>query len=187
MVALDAKTGATRWITNFPQAAADSASAAMSTALWEGSVLGSSSDGRIYLLDRATGTVQFAFPGVGRRAPLDGLTTPVGLDFRAIAVSGSTLYASSTGNWFIAYDLPQRRERWRVSAPRSSALGSAIVPDNDVVYVVHVGDLAAYSAAGPSVVWDVGSFNDAIVGSVAVSPERIFASGVTGFWAIDKR
>jgi len=188
VVGLDTKTGTTRWITNFPQAAADSESASTNTALWEGSVLGASTDGRIYLLDRATGAVQFGFPGVGRRAPLVGLTTPVGSDLRAIVVSGSTLYATSTGDWFIAYDLPKRRELWRVVAPHSTPTGMPIVRDEDVVYAVHIGgDVAAYSATGPSVLWDFGNLNDALVGSVAVSPERIFASGITGFWAIAKR
>ena len=185
VVALDATTGALRWITNFPQGAPDSTSAGISIALTGEAVVASSSDGRIYVLGRATGAVQSSFPGVGQEAP--GLHGAVGEDFRAIAVSGSTLLASSLGGWFVAYDLSPHRELWRVADPEGSANGSPIIVDGDRVYLIHFnGRLAAFSTTEPKFLWDVGDFPNAFVASPAVGPDKIFVAGLTGFWAIDK-
>jgi outer membrane protein assembly factor BamB len=148
-------------------------------------VLGSSTDGKIYVLDRATGAIQSFFQGVGREANVVGLTTPVGEDFRAIVVSGSTLFAGSVGSWLIAYDLQQRRELWRIAAPRGSIGPFPIVVDGDTIYLMTFGGtLTAFSATQPKVLWDFGDLNTPFVASVAVSPTTLFASGLTGFWAI---
>ena len=190
VVALDAQTGQTRWVTNFPLAGPDSDCAGIGVALWRDVVLGSSSDGKIYVLDRATGAIQSFFSGVGQRANVVGVTGPVGQDIRPIAVSETTLYAASTGNWFIAYDLTTKRELWRVVSREGSALGSPIVPDGPAVYVRDGNDhLTAFSATGPNVLWDIGLPNPVdllLTGSVAVSNDMIFGAGTTGFWAIRK-
>lgn len=187
VVALDANSGAIRWLTNFSLAASDSDAGGISVALWQASVLASSNDGRIYVLDRATGAVQSAFAGVGQEAPADGIKGPVGPDLRQIVVAGSTLYASSLSGWFIAYDLTQHRELWRVIDPDGSAYNSPIVVDIDKVYIVHFdGRLAAFSATQPKFLWDVGDYQDAFVAGPAVGPDKLFVAGITGFWAIDK-
>jgi outer membrane protein assembly factor BamB len=186
-VALDAATGAVRWITNFPQGGPDSTSFGVSVALWESFVLASSSDGRIYELDRATGAIKSFFPGVGQRANVVGVSGPVGEDFRPIAVANATLFAASTGSWLIAYSLVQHRELWRVVDPDGASNGSAIVVDGDRVYSVDFnGRLAAFSTTEPKFLWDVGDFQDAFIASPAVGPDKIFVAGLTGFWAIDK-
>lgn len=187
VVALDAATGALRWVTNFPTGGPDSTSFGVSVALWASSVLASSSDGRIYELDRTTGSVKSFFPGVGQRANVVGVTGPVGEDFRPIAIANSTLFAASTGSWLIAYSLAAHRELWRVVDPDGSSNGSAIIVDGDRVYSVDFnGRLAAFSATEPKFLWDVGDFQNAFVASPAVGPDKIFVAGLTGFWAIDK-
>jgi outer membrane protein assembly factor BamB len=190
VIALDARTGETRWVTNFPLAGPDSDCAGLSVALWRNVVLGSSSDGKIYMLDRATGAIQSFFPGVGQRANVVGVTGPVGQDNRPITVSGTTLYAASSGNWLIAYDLTTRAELWRVVSRWGSALGDPIVTDGAAVYVeVGNGHLTAFSSMGPSILWDLGSPHPVdllLTGSVAVSDDMVFGAGTTGFWAIKK-
>ena len=184
-LALDAATGAVRWVTNFPQGGPDSTSFGVSVALWESSVLASSSDGRIYELDRTTGSVKSFFPGVGQEAP--GLRGPVGEDFRAIAVSGSTVLAGSLSGWFVAYDLARHRELWRVDDTDGSANGAPLVVVGNEAFVNHFnGRLAAFSTTQPKFLWDVGDFQNAFVASPAVGSDKIFVAGLTGFWAIDK-
>jgi outer membrane protein assembly factor BamB len=184
VVALDAHTGAVRWLTNFSPAA-DSNAGGISVALWEQSVLASSNDGRIYMFDRTTGATLSYFSGVGQEAP--GLPGAVGPDIRRIAVSGATLFAGSLGSWFIAHDLVHRRELWRLADPEGSPNNAPIVVDGDKVYVIHFnGRLAAFSASQPKFLWDVGDFQNAFVGSPVVGPDKIFVAGLTGFWAIDK-
>jgi hypothetical protein len=126
-------------------------------------------------------------PGVGRAPNTVGLTYLVGEDFRQIVASGTTLFASSFSGWFIAYDLPSRKELWRVVNTNGAANASALVSDGSFVYVVNGnGHLCAMSAKSPQMVWDFGSFQDGFVASVALAQNRVFVSGITGFWAIDK-
>ena len=189
VVALDAGTGAVRWITSFPQAAPDSTSAGISTALWQGFVLGSSTDGKIYLLDRQSGAIRSFFPGIGIAAPAPGGNSrPYGEDFRQLRISGSTLYAASFGSWLVAYDLERRVELWRAADSRGSSNASPIVIDGDAVYIVELGgSVSAFSARAPKRNWTFGDLNStAFLGSVAVGTDRLFLSAVTGFWAIRK-
>ncbi len=188
VIAVDANTGATRWVTHFPQAAPDSSSGGYSVALWENVVLGSSLDGKIFVLDRETGTIQSFFPGVGQRANVVGITGPVGEDFRSIVVSSSVLFAGSTGNWLVAYDLFAHRELWRIVSPLGSFDGSALVTDGAKVYgLIGFGYLTAFSATNPHVDWTFGDPNTPIFGaSFAVSADAVFGTGPTGFWAIRK-
>jgi eukaryotic-like serine/threonine-protein kinase len=187
VVALDAHTGEVRWMTNFPQGGPDSTSAGISVAFWGAFVMASSSDGKIYMLDRATGAIKSFFPGVGKTGNVNGLVVPVGNDQRAIVVSGNTLFADSEGNWFVAYDLVQRRELWRVVIPQGSANTAPIVADGGAVYVVNFsGHVNAFSATGPRLLWDNGDYRNAFVGTVAVGPKRVFVSGLTGAWALGK-
>jgi PQQ-like domain len=111
----------------------------------------------------------------------------VGEDIRAIVVSGNTLFADSEANWLIAYGVIQHRELWRQVTPEGSANTSPIVVDGAAVYVVHInGHIVGYSAGGPKILWDIGDYRDGFLGTVAVGPDRLFLSGITGFWAIQK-
>lgn len=188
VIAVDAGTGALRWTTNFPLAGPDSACGAVSTALWQNEVLAATTDGKIYAVNRANGAIDFFLPGVGHQADVVGLTGPVGQDLRAIAVSGSTLFASSTGSWFIAYDLQHRRELWRTVSPVGSAIGTPILPDGPAVYVIDgFGHLTAFSSTESNVVWDFHDPGGSLLfGSVAASNDRVFVPGTAGFWAIEK-
>jgi glucose dehydrogenase len=188
VVALDAQTGAVRWATEFPSAAPDSDSAAWSVALRHDLVVGSSYDGKIYLLDRATGAIQSFFPGVGHPAPDVIPAYPVGEDFRSLVVLGDTLFASSIADWLVAYGLKPPRELWRTATPRGSSLGSPLITDGRVVYDREgFGYLAAFSTVGPRVLWSSGSPEyELLLSGVAVSRDMIFGAGDQGFWAIKK-
>ena len=188
VIALDSQTGSVRWRTNFSLASPDSNSGGISVVVWGPTVVASSNDGRLYLLDRLTGAIRSFFPGVGNIAP--GLGLPgvrVGQDFRHLAVSGSTLFASSLSGWFVAYDLANHVELWRVADPEGAANTSSIATDSDAVYINHFnGRLAAFSAHGPAFLWDVGSYQDPFAAGPTVGFDKIFVAGLTGFWAIDK-
>lgn len=186
IIALDAATGAVRWVANFSLAAPDSASGGISVALWQSSVLASSNDGRIYMLDRATGAIQMFFPGVGQQAPITSVRGPVGPDVRQISVSGSTLFATSLSSWFIAYDLVQRSESWRVADADGSAFNALPVVDANRVFFTHFnGRVGAFSTTAPKYLWDIGGYQDAFFGTPAVGTNRLFVASLIGFWAID--
>ncbi|MEP6729062.1 MAG: PQQ-binding-like beta-propeller repeat protein [bacterium] len=185
VAALDARTGQIRWNVSFPRIAPDSLTDGKSTALWQQIVFGSSMDGRIWALDRSTGAPLWWFRGVGtsEEKPVHAW----GADVRSIVVHGNTLYAASNSGWFIAYDLAQQKEAWRVGAGNGSANASPIVYDDQSVYVIHAnGHLNAFSATEPLVRWDVGTFAEGLFATVAVGSDRVFASGVTGYWAFRK-
>jgi outer membrane protein assembly factor BamB len=186
VIAVDANTGSTRWVTHFPQGAPDSSSGGYSVALWENSVMGSSLDGKVFVLDRSTGTIESFFPGVGQRGNVVGITGPVGLDFRPIVVSNSVLFAGSTGNWLVAYDLNAHRELWRALSPRGSFDGSALVTDGNEIYgLIGFGYLTAFSATRPNADWSIGDSNSPMfTTSFAVSGDAVFGAGTSGFWAI---
>lgn len=180
VIALDARTGVLRWLTDYPRPASDSLTGGTSTALWNDVVLGSSADGRIYALNRANGAVQWEFPGVGKRAG-----APFGADLRELTLSGSTLYAGSSSGWYIAYDLTNRRERWRVFNGSSDQGTEAAIDGNTIYLVVANGHLKAFADDQAKELWDYGEYasfsSKPILGS-----DRIFLSGPKGFWALSR-
>lgn len=185
VVAVDVATGRVRWIANFPQGTGpDATSGGYGTALWSSVVLGSSTDGLIYALDRAEGAIQWTLPRAGPPPPTD----PSQGDIRPIIVSGSALLSASVGALAVVeYDLTNHKELWRVPSPEGSSSGSPLAADSAAVYSVHAnGHLVAYSIAHPSVLWDAGSYDQAFFATPAVAADRLFVAGVTGFWAIAK-
>lgn len=177
IMAPDSKTGELRWITDYPRPASDSLTGAYSSAFWSSLVLGSCADGRIYALDRTSGAVQWALPGVGS-SPGVG---PVGADIRTILVSESTLYAGSISLWFTAYDLNARRERWRLNVDGADEGFRPVVADNTIYHVANIR-LNAISTDGKKL-WDYGDYKQTFRGRPVVTTDRIFISGSTGFWA----
>jgi outer membrane protein assembly factor BamB len=100
-------------------------------------------------------------------------------------VSGSTLFAGSQSGWFTAYDLTNRRERWRANTGSSDkAVGAAV--EGSIAYVVlSNGHLAAFSDEQRKQLWDYGEFN-AFANKPVAAGDRIFLSGPKGFWALSR-
>jgi outer membrane protein assembly factor BamB len=170
-----------------PQPAPDTSVGGFSTAIWQNLVLASCEDGRIYALDRSTGAVVWLLPGVGQRPPGTGLQPDVRLDSRVLVVVGNTLFAGSESEWVIAYDLPTHRELWRETAGEGSVNDAPIVSDGNAVYVVYLGGaLAAFSTTEPKTLWQTGGLPNGYFGTVALGPDRVFASGGEGFTALAK-
>jgi outer membrane protein assembly factor BamB len=186
VAALDAATGQVRWIAEYPQPDTTIGTNGRTTVLWQNVVLGSSKyKGTIYAMDRATGAILWTLPGVGRNPARFGANLE-DRDDRVVVVHGSTLYAASTSDWLVAYDLPSHMEMWRTESSAGSASTAPIVYDSGRVYVgLAGGQLVAFSATEPSVAWSTsGSPN--FLGTVAVGADRIFASRVDGFYALSK-
>jgi outer membrane protein assembly factor BamB len=180
VIALDAHTGAVRWITDYPRPAADSTTAGHSVALWSNVVLGSSTDGRIYALNAGSGSIQWELPGVGNSPSLPG---PFGADRRELTVAGATLYAESSSAWLVAYDLDNRRERWRAATGSSQQSAGVGVDGRNVYVALANGHLAAIADDRGKLLWDYGAYN-AFGSRPVVAADRIFLSGPSGFWAL---
>jgi outer membrane protein assembly factor BamB len=183
VMALDTHSGALRWITDFPRPAPDSLTGAASSATWSNLVLASSADGRIYALDRATGSVQWNLPGVGNGG--GSLRGPFGADIRGITISGSTLYAGSLSAWFVAYDVAARTELWRVDMGGSDQTFDSVVDGSTIYDVLANGHLIALSAGGKEL-WNYGDASTLFVGRAVAAADRVFLASATGFWAIGK-
>jgi outer membrane protein assembly factor BamB len=186
-VAFDAATGAMRWLVYYPRAAADTSTNGRSTALWNGYVLATSGDGKIFALDRRTGAIVWTLPGVGR-APASGSLGPVrwGFDLRDLAVSGDRLFASSGSGWVVAYDLSAHSEAWRITA-NLGTIDIGFWGDDQAVYAIHAGgQLVAFSTTGPNILWEAGLHSNEGMISVVSTGDRVFASGQAGYCAFSK-
>ena len=183
VMAVDVSSGQAIWTVDFPRPAADSLTGAVSTVVWSDLVLASSNDGRIYALSRATGSIQWSLPGVGRGG-VYGAQGPYGADIRALSVQGNKLYAGSQSAWLIAYDLPTRKEIWRVSFGGSDETFPPLIT-NDLIYDTTAGGgLSAVTSDG-RLYWSAKvRETDRFIGAPTEGPDRIFLSGKAGFWAI---
>jgi outer membrane protein assembly factor BamB len=187
VVAFDASTGQLRWISYFPQADPAIPTNGRSTAIWNGYILApSATGGVIYALDRASGTIRWTLPGVGTYPPQFN-SYPATQDTRIVSVYGSTLYAISISSWLVAYDLPSRTELWRVASPAGASGFGRIFSDGQAVYGQYGnGQIISYSASGSAIRWVAGSSTAPFIGPVALGTDRVFVTGVAGFYALSK-
>jgi outer membrane protein assembly factor BamB len=183
VIAVDAHTGVVRWDTPFPRILPDSDTAGSYVALWQNVVLASCTSGRIFALDRATGAMLWNVPGVGYGPSRSQLGPQLYyFDARPLAISGTTLYASSLSGWFIGYDLLAHRELWRFSPALSDGNGNPIYTDGKAVYVEYLmGAVATFSASTGNLLSVAGK--NTLLGSVALAPGRFFVPGDDGFYA----
>ena len=185
VIAVEARTGRVRWNTEFPRPAADSQTGGEGVALWKKIVFGSSTDGRIYALDRATGVPLWSFRGVGSHV---NNQSPWGQDWRALAVAGDRLFAGSNSGWFVAYDPDAQTELWRVSTGDGSMNSFPMVEDGAAVYAIHAnGMLAAFSTRDSDILFHVGNMSgQGLLATPALGSDKVFAAAVNGFWAFAK-
>lgn len=153
---LDADTGTARWRTAFPRG-----SGAMSSAFAGGPVVAAdfvfaaASDGAVYALDRATGSIRWSLPAIAHDDTLPA-SSP-GEDLRPMTLQSRILIVGSATGLLTAIDVDRRREAWRFTAPRDGSIAFRIESDDRAVYVPYLsGRLVAVSLATGRELWRTG-------------------------------
>jgi outer membrane protein assembly factor BamB len=188
ILAIDAATGKTLWTSDYPLPDDHTIGTnAVSTALWSDVVLGvSNAAGTIYAMNRATGAVVWSLPGAGLTSPgaFPGVNAVVTQDLRSLLVIGNTLYTASLSGWFIAYDLPSRTEKWRVSMPNSNTLNRLASDGASIDVQLAGGQLYAFSGAKPLILWATSGLPNEFLSFPVVGGGMVFANRRDGFYAL---
>jgi outer membrane protein assembly factor BamB len=182
LVAVDRASGRERWRREFPRGSPDAATGFAGGPVATGDlVIAASGDGQIHGFDRATGLRRWVLPPVTRA---DGRAQD--RDWRALAVSRSTLIAGSVSGLLTTFDVRVRREKWRYQHPEGGSIALRITADERSVYVPHMGGLlVALDIRDGRKRWEIGGFNDgfnwapAVVGGAAYA-----AASRTGLFAL---
>jgi outer membrane protein assembly factor BamB len=184
VVVVDRATGRERWHRAFPPGSPDEATGfGGGPVAWEGLVIAASGDGRLHAFDRETGLPRWVLPAV-RRA--DG--RPQERDWRALALSGSSLVAGSVTGILTMIDVGERQEKWRYAHPEGGSIGLRIAADHESVYVPHLGGrLVAIRTRDGRPLWEIGGFSDGFNWAPVVAGPRIYAAASrTGLFALPR-
>jgi outer membrane protein assembly factor BamB len=184
LVVVDRASGRERWHRAFPPATAEAATGfGGGPVVLGGLVIAASGDGRIHAFDRETGLPRWVLPAVVRA---DG--RPQDRDWRALALSGSSLVAGSVTGILTMIDVGARQERWRYAHPEGGSIGLRIAADAGSVYVPHLGGrLVALRARDGRKLWEIGGFSDGFNWAPAVARQRIYAAASrTGLFALPR-
>ena len=184
LVVVDRASGRERWHRAFPPAPAEAATGfGGGPVVLDGVVIAASGDGRIHAFDRETGLPRWVLPAVVRA---DG--RPQDRDWRALALSGSSLVAGSVTGILTMIDVGARQERWRYAHPEGGSIGLRIAADAGSVYVPHLGGrLVALRARDGRKLWEIGGFSDGFNWAPAIARQRIYAAASrTGLFALPR-
>ena len=175
-------TGAVLWKTKLGSAARIGG-----TALWQGVVLASASDGNVYALDRTTGSVAWtvAATDTSSRAIASFFPCVAGPLDQPLLVIKNTLFVETITGSMIMIDLPSHGVLHRTTPGLGSHNGYPLVADTGAVYVAHQGGLAAYSTADAHLTRAISLFDDQVCG-VAPLSDRLILTGITGIYAISR-
>jgi outer membrane protein assembly factor BamB len=190
LVVVDRVSGRERWRREFPRGSPDAATGFAGGPVVTGDVvIVASGDGQIHGFDRVTGLPRWVLPRVTRA---DGRTQD--RDWRALAVSGSSLIAGSVTGVLTMFDVSvgrevgMVREKWRYAHPEGGSIALRITADERSVYVPHLGGLlVALDIRDGRKRWEIGGFNDgfnwapAVVGGAAYA-----AASRTGLFALPR-
>jgi hypothetical protein len=176
LVAVDLKTGALRWKRRFPapEKPALPTNSAGGPVLYEQVVIAASGDGSIHAFDRTSGELRWSIPRL-TGVPGDNPISP-DRDYRALAISGSTLVAGSLTGIVAGYDLATREERWRFYARFAGSTAFRVAADDELFYVPHVGgELIAIDATSGTERWRIGDWKAGFSWAPLVWKDRLFA------------
>ena len=179
VAALDAVTGAVRWQRELPPEGAGQPSGGMGSAVFYGSlVIASSGDGRIYGLDRATGSIVWTTP----RAPWMG---PIVGDIRHLVLCGDIVAASSTDQSITGLDAATGSLRWQVNPERGSILDEMTVSDSTLYVAFLTFQVASVNCRRGRVNWLTSASVDGEFWIFpAVGDSAIYVVGPSGFYAL---
>jgi outer membrane protein assembly factor BamB len=174
---VDRISGRERWHREFPQRMPGAATGFGGGPVVSGNLLiASSGDGQIYGFDRATGAQRWVLPPAIRA---DGRSAD--RDWRALAVSRSSLIAGSVTGTLTAYELAEGRERWRYAHPEGGSIALRITTDDRSVYVPHLGGLlVALSLQDGRKRWEIGGLDDGFSWAPAVAGATAYAAASRG-------
>jgi outer membrane protein assembly factor BamB len=185
VIAVDATTGAIRWNTPLPKILPDSDSSGGYAILWRDLVIASSNSSRLFGIDRATGTIRWTEPGVGRDPPSQKWGRPVIFDLRGLVIANDRLFASSMYGWLMAYDPATGREIWRSDPAVSDGNGSPIFADKRSVYVTFFTGVVVTFATSDGAVRAIANKTE-LISPVALAEDRFFVSGDRAVYAYAK-
>jgi outer membrane protein assembly factor BamB len=153
LVAMDAGTGAIRWLSRFVSRAPPLPASAGGPPLIAGDlVVAASSDGAIHVVRRVNGEERWTLPAVA-----GGDLLPAHEDFRALAVVRPHLIATSLSGVLVAYGLDAPVERWRFVSPPDGSIAFALTVADARVYVPFAsGRLLVVSAADGRLIRVIG-------------------------------
>jgi outer membrane protein assembly factor BamB len=175
VVAVDLKTGAIRWKVAFPRPS-DPFLATNSSGgpiLHDELVIATSNDGIIYALDISSGEIRWTLPRLSN-LPSPHLTSP-DRDYRALAISRSTLVAGSLTGVVVGFDLATRQERWRFYDPWLGSAVFRVTADDKVFYLPFFsGEVVAIDAATGAERWRVGDWKAGFIWVPLVWKDRLF-------------
>jgi outer membrane protein assembly factor BamB len=138
--ALDAGTGAVRWVRTYPYDATRSSRAPSGPmTLAQGLLMFAREDGEIQALDVATGETRWTAP---RPPDLNSID-----DVRHVRAAQGTLVVTSTTNVVVGYDVATGQERWRTPPTRATVLSPLTTDGTDVFMLTLGGGLLAFAAA----------------------------------------
>ena len=178
LAALDATTGRLLWTHDFSPIRSDLESFCDGGAIvTNGLVIASAGDGQIYGMDTATGAVRWTAPQVANY--------PTG-DFRALALSGEVAVASSSSGRATGLDVLTGAMVW-TSVVSGASLTNHVAADAQVA-LFSTSELIAIDPQTGSIRWrtGVGKQGGDFWGYAAVTPDRVFANGIDGFYALRK-
>jgi outer membrane protein assembly factor BamB len=108
------------------------------------------------------------------------------VEFRALASTGDTLFASSLAGALIAYDLQTRRERWRYFDSRNGSAGFLIVVAGGKVFVPYMGaGLVALRASDGREIWRSDPALTGLAWPPAIEGRRVYVSASSGLFAFE--
>jgi outer membrane protein assembly factor BamB len=184
VVVVDRRSGQQRWRREFPRGSAGAANGFGGGPVVAGRVvIAAGGDGSIHAFDRVTGDRRWVLPPIVRP---DGRTQD--RDWRALAVSGRTLIAGSVSGLSTAFDLEDRRERWRYAHPEGGSVALGITVDHDMVYIPHLaGRLVALSLRDGRQRWEIGGFSDGFNWAPLVAGDVVYvAASRAGLFALGR-
>ena len=184
VVMVDVRSGRERWRRDFPRRSpADETGFAGGPIVAGDVVIATSGDGRIHAFDRRTGTPRWVLPAVVRG---DGRVQD--RDWRGLVARGPLLIAGSVTGVVTAFDVRERRERWRFVHPDGGSTALHVSADADTVYVPHLGGrLVALCLRDGRQRWEIGGFSDGFNWAPAVAGRTIYAAASrSGFFALPR-
>jgi outer membrane protein assembly factor BamB len=178
--AIDARTGARLWYTEFIHGASRSASSSHgNVAIVNDVIIAASDGGEIYALKRATGAVVWQAP----RVPLPAMTID---DDRPVAASGQIVLAGSSGGTVTAYVGSTGKLLWQRTLEGS--VTSPIATDENRAFIVDLsGRIVAIDVAMGNIAWAFGgsvSRYGAILSAPIVRGNVVYVGGEKASYAL---
>jgi outer membrane protein assembly factor BamB len=145
VVALNRNDGSTAWAHVFPPETPTSSGPVGKLVVFGSAIIVANDDGKIYSLEKTTGTTQWVAP---RRGDVVGYN-----DIRPIILVGNVLVAGSLAHYLTAYDAASGQQLWQVDGGQGSA-GNPLASDGATVYEPYnSGTIGAFDVATGAKRW----------------------------------